>query len=486
VLVRQEKTLFYADSIVINSLQNMLEAFGNVHINDADSVHTYAQYLEYLGKEKKAFLKKKVKLTDGKAILTTDDLEYNVTLKIGIYRNGGKVVDKKTVLTSQEGFYYGDTKDVIFKQKVRLVDPEYKINTDTLQYNTSTDIATFTCPAIIKNENRTITTKDGWMDVKNKKGVLRQRSMIDDSTYTFTADDMVFDDSTGFSEFSGNAVYRGKDSAEGYDLIANNIKTNKKKSAFLATQKPLLLIKQGKDSIYVTADTLYSAKLSDLIKSRKVPIVRDSSMHQPVIKIGKEKAEQDSSNDKFIEAFYHVRIYSDSLQAVCDSLFYSMGDSVFRMFKEPVAWSNSNQISGDTLYLFLANKKPERLFVYENAMALNKADSSADYYNQLKGTSINALFNDGQINFMRAKGNAENVYYGLDDFKHFTGVNKSEAEMIDISFEDNKPHKVVFRNNLAGDAFPMRQVNHEELKLRNFKWQEDRRPKSKYEMLINN
>jgi hypothetical protein len=316
--------------------------------------------------------------------------------------------------------------------------------------------------------------------------VLRQRSLIDDSTYTFTADDMAFDDSTGLSEFSGNAVYRGKDSAEGYDLIANNIKTNKKKSAFLATQKPLLLIKQGKDSIYVTADTLYSAKLSELIKTRKVPIIRDSSMHKPVIKIGKDKAAKDSSTDKFIEAFYHVRIYSDSLQAVCDSLFYSMEDSTFRMFKEPVAWAQSNQISGDTLYLYLANKKPERMFVYENAMALNKADSSADFYNQLKGNSINALFTDGQINFMRAKGNAENVYYGLDDFKHFTGVNKSEAEMIDIFFEDNKPQKVVFRNNLSGNAYPMRQVNHEELKLRNFKWQDDRRPKSKYEMLINN
>jgi len=119
-------------------------------------------------------------------------------------------------------------------------------------------------------------------------------------------------------------------------------------------------------------------------------------------------------------------------------------------------------------------------------MALSKADSLSNFYNQLKGISINALFNkDGQIDFMRAKGNAENVYYGLDDFKRFTGVNKSESDIIDISFQDNKPQKVVFRNNLTGNAYPMRQVNHEDLKLRNFKWQDDRRPKSKYEILAN-
>lgn len=487
VVLKQENTWIYADSIVLNSVQNMLEAFGNVHINDADSVHTYAQYLKYLGKEKKAFLKNKVKLTDGKGVLTTDDLEYDVTLKIGVYRNGGKLVDKKTTLTSKEGYYYGETKDVIFKQNVHLVDPDTKVNTDTLQYNTNTKIATFTCPSTIYNESRIIHTKDGFFDMKNKRGTLHQRSLIEDSTYTFTANDMVFDDSTGLSEFSGNAVYRSKDTAEGYDLVANNIKTNKKQSAMLATQKPILLIKQGKDSIFVSADTLYTAKLSELLKTRKIPALRDSLLKRPVADSlsDKEKAKEDSTHDKFIEAFYHVKIYSDSLQAVGDSLFYSMQDSVFRLFKEPIAWAKDNQISGDTIYLFLQNKKPERLLVFENAMALSKADSATNFYNQMKGTIIRAEFEDGQIHFMQAKGNAENVYYGLDENKHFTGVNKSEAEMIDIDFEDNKPRKIVWRNNLTGNAYPMRQVNHEDLKLRNFKWQDERRPKSKYDILAN-
>ncbi|TAG08882.1 MAG: OstA family protein, partial [Sphingobacteriia bacterium] len=118
VQLRQGKTLFYADSAVLNRQLNTLEAFGNIHINDADSIHTYSQYLRYLGKEKKAFLKNKVRLTDGKGVLTTEELEYDVTVKIGTYLKGGKVVNKKSTLTSQEGYYYGETKDVIFKRKV--------------------------------------------------------------------------------------------------------------------------------------------------------------------------------------------------------------------------------------------------------------------------------------------------------------------------------------------------------------------------------
>ena len=114
VRLKQGKTLFNADSIVLNEKENTIEAFGKVHINDADSVQTYADYLKYIGNIKKAYLKKNVKLTDGKGILTTNDLEYDLNTKIGTYLNGGKVVNGKTVLTSKEGYYYGETRDIYF------------------------------------------------------------------------------------------------------------------------------------------------------------------------------------------------------------------------------------------------------------------------------------------------------------------------------------------------------------------------------------
>lgn len=486
VIVKQDKVLFYADSAVLNRQLNILEAFGNVHINDADSIHTYAQYLKYLGKEKKAYLQKKVRLTDGEGTLTTEELEYDATVKIGTYLKGGKLVNKKSTLTSTEGYYYGDTKDVIFKKKVVMIDPDNRINSDTLQYNTSTEIATFTSPTIVYNvkDKRTIKTREGFYDMKNKKAELYKRSVIEDSSAIFTADDMAFDDSTGLGEFRGNAVYKSKDTAQGFDMIANNIRTNKKTNSMVATQKPLLLIKQGADTIYITADTLYSAKLSDLAKKRIVPQVRDASWLDSISKQTKliPKDEEDSS-DKFFEAYYNVKIFSDSLQATGDSLFYSLKDSVFRLFKKPIVWAQENQITGDTIYLFIKNKKPERLYVFENSMAINKVDS-ADYYNQLRGTTINANFVDGKIHEMRAKGNAENVYYALDEEKNFIGVNKSSADIIDVFFEDSKPQKVIFLRNLEGTTYPMRGTNHEELKIRGFKWNENLRPKSKFDLLI--
>ncbi len=482
--VQQDKTIFEADSIALNQLTNILEAFGNVHINDNDSINTYSQYLKYVGKEKKAYLNKKVKLTDGKGLLTTEELVYDEQTKIGIYYKGGKVVNGKTVLTSTEGYYYGETKDVYFKQNVFLKDSGFTVKTDTLLYNTNTGITTIVAPSTIVSGKQTIKTKDGYYDTKSKKAFFNQRPIIDDSTYTFTADKIAVDDKTGLSEYDGNAVYRTKDSV-GYDLIAGNIKANRKTNALLATQKPLLLIKQTQDTTYISADTLFTSKLSELLKTREVPVVRDSVKAKlPLIVKNNPK---DTSSDRYFEAYYHVKIFNDSLQAVCDSLFYSGEDSAFRLFKSPIAWAQKNQITGDTIYLFIQNKKPERLYVFENAMSIQKLTDK--YFNQIKGNTINGYFVNGKIDYLRAKGNAETVYYGVDESNKFLGVNKASCDVIDMYFEhkDNgsSPQKIVLRNNLEGIAYPMRQIDHEELRLRKFKWQDNLRPKSKFDIFSN-
>ena len=126
-----------------------MEAFGHVHINDNDSIDTYSDYLRYYGNDKKAYLKGNVKLTDGKGTLTTPDLDYDLNTHIGIYTKTGKVVTDSSTLTSQQGYYYGETRDVYFKKNVVLVNPDYHVTTDTLLYNTYTNVATFTVPTLI-------------------------------------------------------------------------------------------------------------------------------------------------------------------------------------------------------------------------------------------------------------------------------------------------------------------------------------------------
>jgi lipopolysaccharide export system protein LptA len=477
VRLKQGKTFFYCDSAVLNQRENIFEAFGNIHINDADSVQTYSQYLKYYGKDKKAILKRKVKLTDGKAVLTTDELEYNTLTKIGTYLKGGKVVNAKTVLTSTEGYYYGETRDVIFKRKVVLIDPQYRVTTDTLLYNTYTQIARFVAPTTIKSDKRTIKTSEGYYDLPAKKAVFGKRPRLQDVDYTLDADDLAFDDATHFGEAQGNVVYKSRDTANNYTIIANNLKTNNISKAILATQKPLMIIKQGRDTIYVAADTLFSGKLTEGRKSRSIPDIVDSATARKT----SSRNKRDSSSNRFFEGYNHVRIFTDSLQAVGDSMFYSFEDSVFRLFKDPVVWAQGNQISGDTIYVYTLNKKPKRFYVFENALAISKV--AKGLYNQVKGNTINALFNEGNVDSIRAKGNAESIYFVSDDQGVYMGANHATSDLIDMYFKQRKLHKIVPRSNLKGVITPIRQVMPEQLKLKGFQWLEDRRPKTKYELI---
>jgi lipopolysaccharide export system protein LptA len=477
VTLKKENTLFYCDSAVLHQQQNVVEAFGKVHINDADSVHTYSDYMRYVGRERKAYLKNNVRLTDGKSTLTTNQLDYEINTKIGNYYTGGKIMTGKSVLTSIEGTYYGDTKDAYFRKKVLLVDPEYKVTTDTLLYNLETEIARFVAYTVIESKDRIIKTREGYYDSKNRKALFSKRSAVSDKEFDLVADNMAFDDRSGFGQAQGKAEYRTKDTANRTTVLADDIKFNRNASSFIATLKPVMIIEQNRDSIFIAADTLYSAKLTELKKERDVPVIRDSAYMASVAEIQKK----DTSANRFFEAYYHVRVFTDSMQAVGDSLFYSLEDSAFRLFKDPVVWTNNNQLTGDTIYMFTRNKKPERLYVFENGLAISKVQS--DYFNQVKGITINGYFKEGNIDYLRARGNAESIYYAVDNDNAFIGVNQSTADVIDMYFENKEPQKVVFRNDLKGTTYPMKQVNHAELRLKGFRWLEERRPKTWQELL---
>ena len=589
VKLRQGSTLFYCDSCIINNRIHILEAFGNVHINDADTANAYSDYLRYLTDKRVAYMQKNVRLTDGKATLTTNNLEYDVETKLGIYTNGGRMINnKKSVLTSAEGYYYTDLKDIYFKKNVELIDPAYTLKSDSLLYNTESEVARFIAETFIKDSsNRTIKTKEGYYDTKNKKAEFGARPVIQDGSTQIVAQSVKFDDSTGISEAEGNAVII--DTAQQTILIAGKIFRNSKNESVLAFNKPLMIIKQDQDSIFITADTLFSARLSDLyaagdsvktlsasdsthtdsvktlkasdstrtllVKTLKAPdstqmdsvktlapnsietdtiktlmafdstkmdtaktlrafdstkkeTIQTDTVRNPKFQISskesiqttfkslqktpsekisntKSKDSKTDSTDRYVQGFYHVRIFSDSVQAVGDSMFYSLKDSVFRLYKDPVVWSKENQVTGDTILLFTKNKKADRFKVFENSFLVSKVQG--DFFNQIKSSRMDGYLTDGSIDSVRARGFAECIYYIQNEDSSFTGVNQSSYDIMDIYFAADSTggralQRVVFRSAVKGTLWPMRAKSPEELRLQNFKWLDSRRPKTKYEL----
>ena len=477
VKLKQGTSLFFCDSCVINNNTNTFEAWGNVHVKDADTVNIYSNHLRYLITKRLAYLDGGVRLTDGKGTLTTPDLEYDMTTDIGIFKKGGKVVNKKTVLTSQEGYYYAGLRDVYFKKNVVLNDPAYKITTDSLLYNTQSQTARFIAQTLIKDSSgRTIETKEGFYNIGTGKAEFGGRPIIKDGKLTITANNIINDDSTGISQARGNVIII--DTVQKTTILAGEVYRDNKNDRILATRKPLMIIKQDNDSIYVTADTLFSARLSDLYAS-KDSLTKDTIKGKKVVDVKTDKKSTDSTN-RYFEAYRNVRIFSDSMQAISDSMFYSFRDSTFRLFQKPVVWSKESQITGDTIYMFTKNKKADKLEVFENSFMVNRIDP--EVYNQVKATRMDGYFREGQLDSIRAAGLAETIYYIQDDDSAYTGINESQCDIIDIYFGKETLEKVVFRSNVSGTIWPMKLKDPKEMRLANFIWLEDRRPKTKFDL----
>jgi lipopolysaccharide export system protein LptA len=601
-VVKQGTTIFNADSIAINPTTHIAEAFGNVHINQADSIQTYAQYLKYIGTEKTAYLQKDVKLVDKKATLFTQVLDYNLGSGIGNYHNGGKVINGKTTITSNDGTYYADTKDIYFKNDVVVNEPKNHVTTDSLLYNMQTQNYNLNGNTYIKSKEAEIYTTQGSYDFKSDNALFTSRTTVKDSSgRIYIANNMAMDNKSGNAQMEGNALV--KDSASGYIVLANQIFLNKKSNSFLATRKPVLIIKQKSDSIYVAADTIFSG-YSTAVKNEEFILQKDSaaydSLHKKMrtdttmhidslknIAPPKFKNEKDSSyylshiidslkakpNDVRLEkisktkenkippdslktmhltdslkidslkttrnnhqlkkiinakevnviadsvsvdslkrditnthkrsldslklnhkdtltksdsaryflAFHHVRIFSDSLQSICDSLFFSAKDSVFRLYYDPVIWSGHSQITGDTIFLYTKNKKPERLYAFEKGIIVNK--TTQGFYNQITGKTINGYFINGAIDYMRVRGSqAESVYYAQDKDSAYVGMNRTTGDVIDLYFKKDDLEKVLFVNDIKGKFYPMKDIPEDQKYLKNFIWLNDKRPKNKLEL----
>lgn len=474
VEMQQGQTLFYCDSAVKDDRLNTVEAFGNIHINDSDSVHTYAQYLKYLGNSKVATLRNKVRLTDGVGVLTTDELQYDVNARIGTYDKGGKLVNGTSVLTSKEGYYYADTREVYFRQNVKLVDPEYTMATDTLLYDLNQELATFVSATTINDGRTTIRTRSGFYNMKTGSASFGSRPIIEDSAQQVIADSIRYDKRSGAGVATGNVLFR--DTAQGLTILAGLTEFNSNSSRVLATRKPVMILKQDTDSLYIAADTLLSLTMPDTTK-RKSPSAADQS--------GKPKATagMDSADSiRIFRAFRHVRIFSDSLQGVCDSLDYSGADSVFRLFRDPVLWARESQVTGDTILLFTKNKNPDRLLVFENGFSVNRTPEGM--FNQIRGNTLNGVFKDGSIDHLRAKGNAESLYYLQNEDSSYFGLNYARADAITMYFANKELKRVSWVNSVEGTTYPFRQIPEDRKLLKNFKWRESLRPKTRYELFL--
>ena len=226
------------------------------------------------------------------------------------------------------------------------------------------------------------------------------------------------------------------------------------------------------DSVAATDSTAVVSDSTSVV-SDSLSVMSDSLAveHEPI----EVEPPKDSTGIGFLEAIKNVRIYRKDMQVVCDSLLYTDLDSLARMFLEPVIWQEeTRQYSSDSLFIAVSQGGIEKASLMSNAFIAIMEDSL--HFDQIKSTEMMAYFDDkGGLRRFDALGGASAMFY-LEENDALATVNKADAKMLSATFKDGELQRVYYFEDAKNDGYPVVQLSRDEMYMKGFNWQGDRRP----------
>lgn len=430
--------------------ENYVKAFGNVQMNQGDTITMNSRYAEYNGDKELAFATGDVILRSPESTLTTDTVYFDKKNQEAFYNSYGTIRNKENTLKSKSGRYYVDQKKYKFTTAVTVTNPESNIKTNNLDYYENSGHAYVFGPSTITNKGNVIYTENGFYDTTNNIGKLSKNSKITLDNKIIEGDDLYYDRNKNYS--------RGINNVKITDTINNVIATGHYAELYrnAATKKDsMILTKRALVKTLVEKDTLY--------------------MH------GKKIIVSGPQEDRVIRAFNNVRFYKSDMSGKCDSLHSNNKTQLTKMIGKPILWNNENQMTGDIMHLIGNNEtqKLDSLKVLNNAFIIQKDSLSKNGYNQIKGQNLYGKFFEGKLKEVDVVKNAEVIYYMYNDANEFIGINKTVCSKINLELEENKINAITFFKDTDSHIYPESEFPENARKLKGFNWRGDERILSK-------
>lgn len=448
-----------------------LQAFGNISMEQGDTLFVYADELDYEGDTEIATLYadpgKKVRLINRDVMLQTDIFIYDLAIDLGYYEVGGTLTDPSNTLTSIYGEYVPSTKEANFYTDVHLnsrnQDDTLDIFSDTLYYNTDTHIAQLFSPSEVINQRGIIYTRLGVYDTDSNRTTLYDRSTIVTSQHhTLTADTIYYDRTAGYGQAWGGMVLT--DSIHDAEVHGDYGFYNELADTAFITGRAMIKHFNGEDTLFLHGKFIRTAALYDTIQTPADTVAGKLAM-----------AVVDTSHVAVVHPA--VRFYRSDMQGVCDSLRFTERDSTLRMFVNPVVWSKDQQIFGNIIEMILNDSTIERAVLPDQAFAAQHIEG--DHYQQLSGKEMIAKFEAGQLRRLDINGNVEVILYPEENDSTINKLMTVESSYLTAFFKGRATESVKMWPQSTGRATPLFLARKSQYYLPKFQWFEDRRPVDK-------
>ena len=443
VKMKHQNSLISCDSAYFFREENRAQLFGKVQIKDEeDPITTTSSYAEYDGTTKVAKLRKNVVFTNQKTKLYTEYLDYNRETNVANYFEGGKMVDSVNVLTSEIGTYEINYERISFQQDVVLVNPDYTLKTQDLIYLTIPKTAqTPGLTNIVSKEGYHLDAQKGSFYDTQLKQFKFFEGLVDTEDSRVKADELFYDEPKAYYEGKKDVRVLNK---ERKLEVFGEVGTYWEKKKYSQVYGNALVRRYFEsDTLFLTADTLIS-----------------------------QDGEADSL--KYLLAFHQVNLVKTDLSGKADSLFYAFPDSSIHLYKDPILWNRSSQISADSMVFYIKNETLDRVFMKNKAFAI-LTDTLLNF-NQMKGRRMTGQFTNGELSNLVIEGNGESLYYALEGDTLTQGINRILSATIGLSFVDGLIKKSNFGVKPDGKFIPVQDINEKMSRLEGFRWRVEEKP----------
>lgn len=453
VKFRHDSVYMDCDSAYFYEAKNSFEAFGNIKMQQGDTLFIYGDWLFYDGNSQIAMLRENVRMINRETVLTTDSFNYDRVFNLGYFFDGGTLTDADNVLTSDWGEYSPATKDAVFNYDVKLVNPKFTLTSDTLRYNSQTKIANIVGPSEIVSEANHIYSELGFYNTVTGKANLLNRSVLTNGAKKLVGDSLFYDRNQGYGEAFRDVVMT--DTENKSILTGEYGYYNELRGDALVTDSAVAInYSQNNDSLYMHGDTLKMVTYN----------INTDSLYRKMF------------------VYYKVRIYKSDMQGVCDSLVFNSQDSCMTMYRDPIVWNGSQQLFGEEIRAYMNDSTIDWAHIVNQAMSIEKIDSV--HYNQVSGKEMKAYFKNGDLNNLDVIGNVRVGYYPMDSDSSLISFVSAETSLMNLYLKQRKVEKIKMSPQTDGTTYPLLQIPADKLYLPSFAWFDYIRPLDKNDIFV--
>ena len=461
----------YSDYALFFKKNNSFKASGNVVVNQGDSIKLYSKTLDYDGNNRKVIAKGNVDFYNNNTNLKTNLLYHDRNAKEFFFEEGGVIEDSLTIIKSREGKYFLENSKYNFKKDVIINNPNYFIQSNSLDYFTKTEHAFFFGPTKIIGSDYEIYCEKGFYDTKTKDGYFLRKSKINYNNRVIEGDSLTFNDRAKFASASKNIILT--DTLNKSIIKGDYAEVFKALDSAMITKKAVAIKLIQKDSLFIKADTLFA--------------------------IG-------PNENRIIKGRYNVRIFKENLSGKSDRIFIDENSGLTKLLRNelskrqkqilttseitkinPVLWNGNSQMTGDEIHITrnLKTNDLDSLKILNNAFIIEKDSLGLNNFNQMKGINLYGKFKNNELKIIELIQNTEMIYYLYDDNSNeLIGIDKAICSSIVMKIDNNTIKEIIFITNPEGEVFPESEMEINQKILNGFNWRIIEKIKTKDEIFI--